>query len=63
MPLSEELCEFVGAVIGDGFTNVYGHLYQTQITGDKVLDFKYYFDRLKPICEKIFNITPKILQK
>ncbi|MCX6747200.1 MAG: hypothetical protein NTU63_03655 [Candidatus Pacearchaeota archaeon] len=63
LPLSEELCEFIGAIIGDGFTNKYGHLYQTQITGDNLLDSDYYNKRLKPICEMLFNISPKITQK
>ncbi len=61
--LSEELCEFIGAFIGDGFTNKYRYLYQTQITGDNVLDSDYYYNRLKPLCEKLFKISPKITQK
>lgn len=63
MPLSKELCEFIGTIIGDGFTNKYSHSYQTQITGDNKLDSKYYHNRLKPICEKLFNISPKITEK
>lgn len=38
MPLSEELCEFLGAFIGDGFTGKYGKTYWTELTGDKTLD-------------------------
>ncbi|MEK6840601.1 MAG: LAGLIDADG family homing endonuclease [Nanoarchaeota archaeon] len=60
LPLSEDLCEFIGAIIGDGFTNKYGYMFQTQITGDKILDEEYYYKKLKPICEKLFNISPKI---
>ena len=60
MPLSNELCEFIGAIIGDGFTNKYKNLYQIQISGDKKLDKQYYNDTLKVICEKLFKITPKI---
>ena len=60
MPLSEEICEFIGAIIGDGFTNKYRNLYQTQITGDKNLDKEYYEKVLKNICEKSFKINPKI---
>ncbi len=61
MPLSEELCEFIGVIIGDGFTNKYNRLYQTQITGDKTLDLQYCQEILKPLCEKLFNISPKIV--
>lgn len=63
IPLSKDLCEFIGAFIGDGFTNKYVHLYQTQITGDSNLDSDYYYNVLKPICEKLFKIPPKISQK
>ena len=61
MPLSEELCEFLGVIIGDGFTNKYGQMYQTQIAGDKILDKEYYVNNLSIICKKLFNITPGIL--
>ncbi len=60
-PLSEELCEFVGVVIGDGCTNKSQHHYYVLITGDKVLDNDYYFRVLKPICQKIFRIEPRII--
>lgn len=61
--LSEDLCEFIGAFIGDGFTNKYRYSYQTQITGDNLLDSDYYYNRLKPFCERLFKIPPKITQK
>jgi len=60
MPLSEELCEFLGVIIGDGCTNKYGKLYQTQISGDKILD-KDYYNNLSKICYNLFNINPKIV--
>lgn len=60
LPLSEDICEFIGVVIGDGFTNKYGHIYQTQITGDQILDLEYYQNTLRPICERQFKICPKI---
>lgn len=63
IPLSIDLCEFIGAIIGDGFTNKYNNFYQTQITGDKHLDLEYYHKVLKPICEKLFSITPKIVER
>jgi intein/homing endonuclease len=61
MPLSEELCEFLGVIIGDGCTNKYKNLYQTQIAGDKLLDNGYYTNNLIPICERLFGISPKIV--
>lgn len=63
MPLSEELCEFVGAIIGDGFTNKYINFYQIQIAGDRVLDSNYYYTILKPMCINLFKINPKITEK
>lgn len=60
MPLSEDLCEFVGVIIGDGFTNKYNNIYQTQITGDKILDLDYYKYNLREICIKNFKIDPTI---
>lgn len=60
IPLSEELCEFLGAFIGDGFTNKYGRHYQTQIIGDPILDFHYYHFVLKPLIIKLFNYKPYI---
>ncbi|MEX0920006.1 MAG: LAGLIDADG family homing endonuclease [Candidatus Pacearchaeota archaeon] len=60
MKLGEDLCEFIGAIIGDGFTNKYANFYQTQITGDNLFDSDYYHNKLKPICENLFNISPKI---
>lgn len=63
MPLSEELCEFIGVIIGDGFTNKYGTMYETQIVGDKNLDKEYYFNKLSKICQSLFNIKPNIAIK
>ena len=63
MLISEELSEFIGAIIGDGFTNKYGHSYETQITGDRVLDKEYYHSVLGPICKKLFKISPKIVER
>jgi uncharacterized protein YwgA len=62
MPLSNELCEFVGCFIGDGFTNKYQNACQIQITGDRKLDADYY-THLKSICKDLFGIYPKIVEK
>jgi len=63
MPLSNELCEFIGVFIGDGFTNKYGNLYHVEITGDRNLDLDYYNNQLKLICQKLFNINPHIYER
>ncbi len=60
MTLNEDLCEFIGTLIGDGFTNKYNNFYQTQFTGDKILDLDYYQNKISPICKKLFGITPTI---
>lgn len=57
MKLSEELCEFIGAFIGDGFTNKYGSSYMTQFTGHSKLDKAYYQNTITPIISELFN-TP-----
>ncbi|MBN2421052.1 hypothetical protein JXB27_02120 [Candidatus Woesearchaeota archaeon] len=51
--LTPDLCELIGAIIGDGFTNKYGNNYLVQITGHKKLDKDYYVERLIPIIKKI----------
>ncbi|MAG24781.1 hypothetical protein CMI47_04300 [Candidatus Pacearchaeota archaeon] len=63
MVLSEKLCEFLGVIIGDGCTNKYNRLYQTQISGDKELDRDYYIDTIIPICIELFGIHPKIITR
>jgi intein/homing endonuclease len=61
LPLSKELCEFIGAFIGDGFTNRYGYNCMTQITGHKQLDKHYYINTLIPIIKSISpNANPLI---
>ncbi len=60
MSLSPELCEFIGAFIGDGFTNKYQSRYFVQITGDKVLDYEYHYNYLNLLCQKTFNSQPRI---
>ncbi len=62
MPLSEELCEFLGVIIGDGCTNKYGHMYQTQIAGDNILD-KEYHNNLSQISRNLFGINPRMVSR
>ena len=51
--ITSELCEFIGAFIGDGFTNRYGTHHIIQITGDSKLDQEYHKNTLIPIIKKI----------
>ncbi|MBS3081983.1 hypothetical protein J4416_03580 [Candidatus Pacearchaeota archaeon] len=51
----------MGVIIGDGCTNKYGRSYQTNISGDKILDLDYFSDILISISKNLFNIDPKII--
>ncbi|QQR92482.1 MAG: hypothetical protein IPJ89_05030 [Candidatus Iainarchaeum archaeon] len=56
-PLTEDLCEFLGAFSGDGFTNVYnGCKYFVGFSGDTRHDLRYYQDIIMPIAKRLFNI-------
>lgn len=60
--LSNEICEFIGAFIGDGFFNCYNNkLYQVEFSGNSILDLNYYTNTIIPIIKNIFpNINPRI---
>lgn len=59
--LTEELCEFLGAFIGDGFTNYYKNRSPfVQFTGDKRYDMDYYKDHIIKIAKKLFGVYPYI---
>jgi hypothetical protein len=62
LALNEELCELLGAFIGDGFFGRYGSVYQVQFTGDKVLDKSYHYYLLKQIKELFPELKPKIIE-
>ncbi|MBU2639589.1 MAG: hypothetical protein KKG75_02655 [Nanoarchaeota archaeon] len=55
MPLSKELCEIIGLIIGDGFTNKYGSHYLTQFTGH-TNEENYYKKIIIPYMESLFNL-------
>ncbi|MCX6802186.1 MAG: hypothetical protein NT067_03660 [Candidatus Diapherotrites archaeon] len=55
IPLRSDLCEFIGALIGDGFTNQYGSYYQTGFCGDKRFDKNYYDTLIIPIARDLFE--------
>lgn len=60
--ISPEICEFVGAFIGDGFFNCYNNkLYQVEFAGDSRFDLNYYEEKIIPIVKRIIpNIKPHI---
>ncbi|MBU0635472.1 hypothetical protein KKE06_00410, partial [Candidatus Micrarchaeota archaeon] len=65
IPLSVDLCEFIGAVIGDGCID--GHLdknsnshYHTFLTGDSLLDNNYLSNHLSSIGKALFTANPRI---
>jgi len=60
MPLSVELCEFIGALIGDGFTNNYGCRYITEYCGDNRFDKDYYDRFIIPFAKKQFKANARI---
>ncbi|MCD4760207.1 hypothetical protein K8R33_04970 [archaeon] len=59
--LSKELCEVVGAFMGDGHAyNIKKRHYRIQFSGDKRLDLDYYNNRINPVIQTIFHSNPKI---
>ncbi len=55
---NEDICEMVGAFIGDGFFNFYKNkLYHIEFSGDSRYDLNYYQERIIPIIQ---SIIPKI---
>jgi len=53
--LNEEICEFIGAFIGDGYMSLMGKKnYVVGVSGNKVLDEDYLKNRLIPIVKKYF---------
>lgn len=64
VPLSEELCELVGAIIGDGCVDGYvpkqgNSKYHVQIVGNSVSDKDYLLIILSAIAKNIFGINAK----
>jgi len=56
IPLSVGSCEFIGALIGDGFTNKHGSSYITEFCGDKRFDKNYYDELIIPLVQKMFQV-------
>src|SRR5512138_3862834 len=56
-----ELCEFVGAVIGNGNLWTDGSRYRVELTGDPKLDW-HYFEYLSAIAFQLFGKKPYALR-
>ncbi len=65
MPLTRELCEFIGAFIGDGFFNSYrSGNYLIQFTGHASLDKNYYENVILSYAKLLFDdINPRRIIK
>ncbi|MDP2666304.1 MAG: LAGLIDADG family homing endonuclease [Candidatus Diapherotrites archaeon] len=55
--LNSDICEYLGAFAGDGFTNDNNSNYTIGFSGDSRYDFDYYLNTIIPISEKYFNLT------
>ncbi|MBR9683175.1 hypothetical protein GOV03_01410 [Candidatus Woesearchaeota archaeon] len=58
--LNEEICEFIGAFIGDGYLGRYGkrkNIYTIGFAGDKKLDEDYFKNYLVPLIKRNFPFT------
>lgn len=60
MPLSVGLCEFIGALVGDGFTNKYAGHYITEYCGDNRFDKDYYNTLIIPFAKKFFKVKVRL---
>jgi hypothetical protein len=64
MELNEDLCEFVGAIIGDGCVDSYTKKsgkssYHISFTGDPVLDKSYLCETMPKLISKLFNVRAR----
>lgn len=56
-PLSLELCEFIGAFIGDGFSYSYKNRhFQVGFSGDKCLDKNYLEERIPSLANSFYKV-------
>lgn len=53
--LSEKLCEFIGAFIGDGCINKYGRHYSIRICGDSLYDNNYLTEHMPKYTKVLFD--------
>lgn len=58
LPITEKLCEFLGAFIGDGFTNKYGRHYEISFAGDSNMDKNYLLNHISELAFESFGGLP-----
>ncbi len=60
--LSKDICEFIGAFIGDGMFNLYRNkVYHIEFSGDSRKDLDYYQEGIIPIIQSVIpNLKPHI---
>jgi hypothetical protein len=58
--LNKDLAYFMGLFIAEGFTNIYGRHYQTQLIGHWSEESEFYKELVSDIVLKLFGITPYI---
>ncbi len=63
LPLTSEICEFLGAFAGDGCTNCYDGHHFTSFAGDSRFDWNYYQEKIIPITKKFFNMKHQTIRR
>ena len=58
--LSDELCEFIGAFVGDGFAGKYGHSYVVELSGDGILDKDYLMNFHAPNIKRLLGVENNV---
>ncbi|MBR9707605.1 MAG: hypothetical protein GOV15_04175 [Candidatus Diapherotrites archaeon] len=62
--VNEDLAEFIGALMGDGFTARYkqkkGYIHTTQLSGHPTEDLDYYKKVISSLFLKLFNRKPRL---
>lgn len=63
-PITKEVCEFIGAFIGDGFLNKYkNNLHHIEFSGHSEKDFKYYQETIIPKIRTVIPDLKPIIRK
>lgn len=60
--ITPDICELVGAIIGDGCITQYGRQRRIQISGDSRYE-PYYFEKLARVCKQTFVCNPRICKR
>ena len=62
--LNKEICEYAGALIGDGYLGIYGKKHNAHtigLSGNQKLDEDYYKNYLIPLIKRNFNFVNPLL--